>query len=305
MFHCCVIYNPAAGNGKAKGVLEHWLTTVAPKKYTSDKLLVVATERPQHALHLAVKAYKEGYREFVCIGGDGTFHEMCQPLVGKNDVRVALVPAGSGNDLVRVLGFSQDFNPNEWEDFIKDDAVAMDVGICNDEFFFNTMGIGFDALVASDFDNKHNHAFWIKLLPQHIQYYPFLFKRLLFYKGTNLSVNGTPTSVFLLSIGNGRFSGGGVPLTPHALAGDGFLDLCIIENVGIAKRCANLLLALRGKHGSLPFVHTSRFQKLTITANQPECTHIDGEIVLLDHWNISIQPASLWVYAQKSRATLL
>ncbi|MFN3661114.1 MAG: diacylglycerol/lipid kinase family protein, partial [Brevinematales bacterium] len=169
---------------------------------THHEVTTWATEGNNHATLLAEKAYRLGYREFVCIGGDGTFNEMCQPLVGRNNIRVSLIPAGTGNDLAFGLGFSSSFVPQEWSSFFRDEAVSIDVGKCNERYFFNTMGIGFDALVASEF----RHWLW---LPRKWRYYLPIFKNLLFYKGYKLAFDGKQQDVFLVSIGNGRSSGGG------------------------------------------------------------------------------------------------
>jgi len=291
-----VIYNPVAGEGSARQVLEEWMDFVAGR-YHHEEMVVWATEGQNHALMLAEKGYRLGIREFVCIGGDGTFHEMCQPLVGQRDVRVALVPVGTGNDLAVGLGFSRTFRREEWTDFFLGEATLIDVGQCNERYFFNTMGIGFDALVASEF----RRCSWI---PRRWRYYPPIVKHLLSYRGYPLTMDGERLSVFLLSIGNGRFSGGGVPLTPSAKIDDGWLDMCLIEDVGPWKRVQNLFRALKGKHTSLPFVHTRRIKTLTLSADQNCVTHMDGEIFSLDRWHITIHPQALPVYVPRKSLTL-
>lgn len=293
----CVIYNPVAGEGKAQQVVNQFMGFLSQAS-PHHEVTVWATEGNNHATMLAEKAYGLGYREFVCIGGDGTFNEMCQPLVGRNNIRVSLIPAGTGNDLVLGLGFSSSFVPEEWTSFFRDEATAIDVGKCNERYFFNTMGIGFDALVASEF----RHWTW---LPRKWRYYPPIFKNLLFYKGYNLTFRGKQQEVFLVSIGNGRSSGGGIALTPSASLNDGLLDLCWIENVGTGKRVKNLFLALQGKHTSLPFVHEEKFTSLSFSSVSPCVTHIDGEIYHLERWAVSVYPAALPMVVNKNRATLV
>ncbi|MCX7882375.1 MAG: YegS/Rv2252/BmrU family lipid kinase [Brevinematales bacterium] len=293
----CVIYNPVAGEGKTQRVLTRFLEFLS-QKYQPHEITLQTTEGKNHATVLAERAYTQGHREFVCIGGDGTFNEMCQPLVGRKNIRVSLVPSGTGNDLAIGLGFSHTFHPKEWENFFRDESVAIDVGQCNERYFFNTMGIGFDALVASEF------RVW-KWVPRKWRYYPPIFKNLLFYHGYDIILDKTPQKIFLLSIGNGKSSGGGIALTPSAIITDGLLDLCWIENVGIPKRIKNLFLTLKGRHTTLPFVHETRFSTLTLSSSQPCVTHIDGEIFYLNTWHVSLQPSSLLMYINQERATLI
>ncbi|URA10802.1 diacylglycerol/lipid kinase family protein [Thermospira aquatica] len=297
MPRCCVIYNPVAGEGAARAILSRVLEFLYQKQGTHE-VAVYATEGNNHATLLAEKAYKMGHREFLCIGGDGTFNEMCQPLVGRTDMRVSFVATGTGNDLARAFGFSSSFSVQEWENFFDDDAALIDVGKCNERYFFNMMGIGFDALVASEFRKWG----WI---PRRWRYYPPIFKNLLFYQGHPMSINGNKTTIFLLAVGNGRSSGGGVQLAPEARLNDGQLDLCWIENVGIFQRIKNLLATLKGKHTSLPFVHMSRFQTLSLSSPQEALTHIDGESFCLSRWEISLVPQALPVFVRKNEAWLI
>src|SRR5215470_2996873 len=96
------IVNPAAGGGRSAK-----LAGPALARLRSNKLLVdsVASTGPGHAIELAREAYKQGYRQFLAVGGDGTAHEILNGIFGghKSVERVTLgfLPLGTGNSFLR------------------------------------------------------------------------------------------------------------------------------------------------------------------------------------------------------------
>lgn len=70
----------------------------------------------------------EKYSVLVAVGGDGTYHEVVNGMLHRNDKRrlpVAFVPNGSGNDTLRALNV---FDINKALDYIvKGDLIKMDI----------------------------------------------------------------------------------------------------------------------------------------------------------------------------------
>jgi diacylglycerol kinase family enzyme len=142
---CVFIVNPIAGNGyagryiqKVEGIVEEYNLNAQ----------IVLTEKKRHATELADTFYNEGYRCFIAVGGDGTANETAQAIVGKSDVTLGVVSAGTGNDFIQILGFSDLFTDKDWEILLEGNTIDMDVGNCNGNYFLNGMGLGFDAQVA-------------------------------------------------------------------------------------------------------------------------------------------------------------
>src|SRR5664279_4918738 len=114
------IVNPIAGNGFAKSITPKLREMI--KKHNVDAE-VVYTERNGHATELSEQYYKKGFRKIIAVGGDGTFNEMCRPLINKNDVITGIIPAGTGNDFIQILGFpnrfaeKDGFGFGQWNDF--------------------------------------------------------------------------------------------------------------------------------------------------------------------------------------------
>ena len=95
------IINPAGRRGAGvkawKAFQESWSDAIAPEH-------VIVTEGPGHAREIATSA--DGYDTFATIGGDGTVGEVISGIMdrGEPDLRIAIIPAGTGNDIGRHVG---------------------------------------------------------------------------------------------------------------------------------------------------------------------------------------------------------
>ena len=222
-----VIVNPVAGSGRG---LDHFPQI---SKHLRDAHILcepVFTEHKFHATELTVTAVREGYRRIIVVGGDGTLHEVVNGLfiqqeVCPDEVLVAVVAVGTGNDWVRTFGIS-----NRYQDAVK--AISegysflQDVGVVSYEeahyrqsrYMANVAGAGFDAHVVrklSHLKKKGHRSRW--------RYTWCLVKNFFRYKSTGVKVWVDDRLVYnnlLLSaaIGICKFNGGGIQQLPAASA---------------------------------------------------------------------------------------
>ncbi len=97
------IVNPAAGNGRCRR-FSH--ATLGRVRRLGIDLVVFETTRRGEASEIARKAYQEGFRNFLAVGGDGTSFEVLNglfPEAGHPGGRFALgfLPLGTGNSFLR------------------------------------------------------------------------------------------------------------------------------------------------------------------------------------------------------------
>ncbi|MDP6878473.1 MAG: acylglycerol kinase family protein, partial [Candidatus Marinimicrobia bacterium] len=100
----CII-NPAARDGLS---LKIWET--AKSKFEDEGLTTELhlTEKVGHASEIAYTLKdRSDIKIIVACGGDGTIHEVASGLRGSN-IPLAIIPAGTGNDVARVHGYSLD-----------------------------------------------------------------------------------------------------------------------------------------------------------------------------------------------------
>ena len=106
---------------------------------------------------------------------------------------------------------------------------------------------------------------------------------------TTLNLDGRTFSddVFTISIGIGRYSGGGMMQTPHAIADDGFFDVTVIRKIGKLDIIRHFGMLFNGRLPEHPRVTTCRARKILIDSEPPIHLEVDGET--LGHSPIEIE----------------
>lgn len=284
------IVNPIAGNGFAK----KYETTVEEmiKKYGVDAD-VIYTEFSGHATEISRDCAAKGYTFIVGVGGDGTINEIARPLIGNKDVVVGVIPAGTGNDMIQILGFPNRFDDSQWQTFFECNYLPMDVGSCNGKYFLNGMGLGFDAQVAAE---NYIEPGQVKRGGQY-KYIWQIVKTLLFYKEKNMSIvsgSGKSTSTcFMNTVSIGRRFAGSFFITPKAIANDGLLDVCNVKKLNLLQRFSILLKVPKGTHINDPKVDYYQTEKISIEFDRKVPFHVDGELNFAQKFDISILPGAL------------
>jgi diacylglycerol kinase family enzyme len=101
-----IIVNPASANGRTG---RRWGRTAVLLRRLLPPFEANLTTAPQQAGELACRAAEQGVETIGIHGGDGTVNEvinglLCGPV--RQDTVLALLPSGTGADLVRSLGLS-------------------------------------------------------------------------------------------------------------------------------------------------------------------------------------------------------
>jgi diacylglycerol kinase (ATP) len=284
------IINPVAGNGFAK--------TLRPKleemihKYSVDAL-VVFSEKPGHAAQLARHYAENGSKYIIGVGGDGTINEIASTLFHEKDVTIGLVPAGTGNDFIQILGFPDRFGEEHWKVLFEKKTISMDVGLCNGLPFLNGMGLGFDAQVAAE---NYIEPGEVKKGGKY-KYIYHIIKTLLLYKEKRMTVLSAETNhetdCFINTVSIGRRFAGGFFLTPKAIANDGLLDVCMIEKLSLPERIMILPKVPKGTHLQNKKVNYYQTGKIEIEFSHEVPFHLDGELHFSKHFDISILPGAI------------
>lgn len=239
------------------------------------------TVYPGHAIDLAKAS--EGYDMVIAMGGDGTVHEVMNGLMQIPEEKrpvLGVVPAGSGNDFGHGIGAST--QPAEaLNRAIHGDPSTVDLGLMTDgngrrEYFDNTLGIGFGAIVTI-----RSHR--LPLLRGFIMYLTAVIQTIIMDHNPikmQIEIDGKKMeeSVIYLILSNGPREGGGFLVTPEAKIDDGILDYAMITNVSRLKMFRIVPEVMKGTHGRFREVTIDRFKKFTLTADRSLYIHADGEI---------------------------
>lgn len=206
-------------------------------------------------------------------GGDGTVHEVVNGLL-PSQTPVVVIPAGSGNDFASLL--SAPGSPRELFRILEAGRGAeIDVLSIDGRYCVNSAGLGFEGLV-----NRLSHGG--SRLGGRTRYAAALLRALRTPASYRLRIT-TPRrddisgDMLLVSVGNGRRTGGAFYLTPGAFPDDGLIDICAVEAMSRMKMLRILPKSLRGAHVTRPEVRMLRAESVAIESDTGYPMHIDGE----------------------------
>ena len=234
---------------------------------------VAFTERPGHARELAAALAGRGFSPVVAWGGDGTVNEVASALM-RRDAVLGIVPAGSGNGLARELGIS--LRPEEAIDTaLRGGDRVIDVGELAGRPFVNLAGVGLPAAVADLFARLAGRGL--------AGYVLATARELLRYRSERYAVATRERTLeqpaLFIELANGRQYGNGAVVAPHARLDDGRLDLVSVDPIGPARAAWGLWRLFNGTIDRHAYVHCSRVDRVTISADRPLRFHVDGEPV--------------------------
>jgi len=212
----------------------------------------------------------------IAAGGDGTVHEAVNGwLKAGGGAPLAVIPAGTGNDYTKMLNLHEDWREACWR-IARGETRWVDAGRCNDYYFANGLGIGFDAQVALEANGirwlRGNAVYGLALakilLLKHSR--PVVRMR---HDGGELT-----TDITLLTVNNGRVEGGAFVMAPDAEIDDGLFDVVLAQGMGRLGILGLLPQVLKGQHMHHPKVIKFRTAKLTVESDEPLPVHADGEL---------------------------
>jgi diacylglycerol kinase (ATP) len=233
---------------------------------------------------------KEKVTDIVICGGDGTVSAVAAALSGR-DIRIGIIPMGSGNGLAFAAGIPKDPAAALEILFTGKDSF-IDCFMINERFSCMLCGIGFDAEVAHHFAREPRRGLrtYIKVSLSHF------FKARCYRFDIDLSPAGEvparagagpifPVEAFFINIANGNQFGNNVTIAPNADLHDGLLDIVIIKKAG---RLHMMISAIRQVLGGYKLTanpvgsgtkNALYFQTPSLTINNPEGAplHIDGD----------------------------
>jgi diacylglycerol kinase (ATP) len=272
----CVIYNPAAGRGRARKLVDKVRT------WAAGGAEVRATTGPGHGAELAKAAAEEGFERVIAAGGDGTVNEVGNGLLRASRPAVMGVwPLGSSNDYAFSLGLT-----DWWKrqgDGVPLRRRAVDVGATKsskgEHFYLNCAGVGFNGMVALD----SRRIRWLRGLPLYALAY---LRALVWYfraPVTRVRFDDTEVSTPLLALTvNVGVREGGFPITPNAQLDDGRFDYVLAADL---RRWDLISILPRLMAGKLPTDHPKirlgTCTKVVVSGETPLCVHADGEFACI------------------------
>ncbi len=241
------------------------------------------TVYPTHAVELARQAAEEGYDMVIAMGGDGTVHEVINGLMQipeKKRPVLGVVPIGSGNDFAHAIGVPMK-SDRALAHALQGQPGQVDIGLMTDEkgrqeFFDNTVGIGFDAVVTI-----RSHK--LPIVKGFMMYLTAVIQTILLnHEPAQVTFETDRETwqdeVLLTAVCNGPREGGGFTISPDSKLDDGILEYVTIENVSRPMMFRLLPEVMKGTHGKFKQVRMGKCLRFKMTSNRPLYIHADGEV---------------------------
>ncbi|WP_288276419.1 YegS/Rv2252/BmrU family lipid kinase [uncultured Prevotella sp.] len=262
------IVNPISGT-KSKDTLP-----LLVKQLIDDSLYeceIIKTEYAGHAAELASQCVNDHIDICVAVGGDGTVNEVARSLA-HSKTALGIIPCGSGNGLARHLCLPMDMK-QALQVINAGKTDYFDYGVINDQPFFCTCGMGFDAYVSLKFaeSGKRGLATYVEnVLKEGLTYKPDT------YIITDESGNHQ-YNAFLVACANASQYGNNAYIAPEASMQDGLLDVIIMEpfNIIEAAKVGFDLFAKTLK--SNKHIKTFQARSIHIHRNESGAVHFDGD----------------------------
>jgi diacylglycerol kinase (ATP) len=226
-------------------------------------------------------------------GGDGTLNAAAPALV-ETGLPLGVLPLGTANDFARTVSIPPDLQQAA-EIIAAGHLRDIDLGDVNGHLFFNVASVGFSAELAAELTQhakKRWGVFGYAIVAARILLRSRLFTAHIDHDGTTEHIR-----TMQVSVGNGRYYGGGMTVEETATAEDGKLDVYSLE-VDHWWRLLALLPALRkGTQGQWDDVRAFQTTEVTIRTRKPRPVNTDGELSTYTPARFRIRPKAIRVFA--------
>jgi len=277
------IVNPTAGKGKALKLIPKIESFFKENDYK-----ITITQRIGHGEEIARNALDNGFTHIISVGGDGTVFEVLNGVKEKGLI-LGILPAGTGNDFARTIQLPKDIN-SIFHRILKGKTKRIDIGKINNKYFINVVSIGIDAEIVKETEKIKG------FVPKSMAYILGVFFTLAKYKHKRVEIfidgKSYRRDIQLIAIGNGKYYGGGMKITPMAEVDDGYFDICIVNKISKLKLAALLPTVFKGQHTRIKDVQILRGKDVKVLSQEPLLINADGNIIGTTPANLVIESIS-------------
>lgn len=266
-----VVINPVSGAGKGAILGAETAGFFASRGLPYQIITATSAEKLRSNLEDFLDGNRGAITGVIAVGGDGLAHLVLQIVVPRR-IAFSVIPAGTGNDFVRALGWNLTDIQVQLNAVVSKPASAIDLGLVDSEWFGAVLSTGFDSVV----NEKANTMKW----PKGPMKYNFAiamelpkFKPLKYT--IELDNQVIETEAMLIAVGNGGSYGGGMKVCPDAVMNDGLFDVMVLRPVSKVEFVRVFPKVFSGKHVQHKQVEIYRTKRVSLHA--PAIAYADGE----------------------------
>lgn len=265
-----------AGNGRAIAL--------------SNQIQLILKKRGIHSSIFKERAWNDEVYHFDqawIVGGDGTvnyfinqYHNIKKPL--------CIFNGGTGNDFYAIL-YGDISLEDQVSKALSTNPKPIDAGKCNDRYFLNGVGLGFEGAVAKSMTGT-------KKFRGKISFMLHILKHIFSYEEQSYTIKMEEKEIqqtcLMISIANGKRYGGGFYVAPLADPQDGLFEVILVKKLSVFNRLRYLPVIEKGMHLSLPFINYFQTKKIVISSTDSNIqAHLDGEYLEAKELVIEIMPS--------------
>ncbi|KAL0739863.1 hypothetical protein Bca4012_081376 [Brassica carinata] len=275
------VVNPQGANGRTAQEWEKLLPYLRSRLGQDCNICESLTSGPSHAIDITREAIRDGADAVIAVGGDGTLHEVVngffwegKPVGNLNSETshsAALADSVRKNDPCEAVErIAKGMPLNTFEELRLNSSwirSRVDVGVINQEgkdshYFINVADVHLSAkagFYASKYKKFGNLCYVIGALQAFMGHHN---------RDMRIKVNGGEWEVYpqvtALCVGNAKFFGGGMKITPNAVPGNGNLEVVVLQDFKWYDFILKLPKLYNGTHLSVNNVSSRSVQSIEV-----------------------------------------
>lgn len=288
------IVNPAAGGGRCGELAPRVLARL---RAIGINLEIAQTTRPAEATEISRNAYRDGFRRFLSVGGDGTSFEILNGIFPEAETqgRAALgfLPLGTGNSFLR------DFTTRGVEYTIEAlgesrhrpcDVLRLRHA-AGAIYFLNMLNLGFAADAGEVANRKFKrwgqlgYVFGVLARLARLEHTAFPHR---FADG-----EWDRRACLFLAFGNSKFTGGRMRMAPYADPADGQIEYVRWAPVGRMQLLWTFPRLFTGTHIRHQLASRAAIGQVEFDLKRPVNIIVDGEVMQLVCRSVDVLPSAL------------
>ena len=265
------IINPISGTTRKTDIPRLIENNIDADRFS---VTTVETSYAGHASALASRAKDSRTDIVVAVGGDGTVNEVARSIVG-SDTALGIIPCGSGNGLARHLMLPLDLR-RAIRLINRCEIHTLDYGLINDNPFFCTCGMGFDAFISMKFAEagRRGLATYVeKVLAEGLRYKPQTYS----IEFPDATDDIPPFKAVLVSCANASQYGNNAYIAPQASMRDGLLDVIIMEPFDLIEAPQVIMEMMNKTLDTCPKIRTFKTNEIIVHRQKADYIHYDGD----------------------------
>ena len=291
MKHIFIVNPVAGGRDSSESIRAQALSAFSQ---SVDSFELHRTVGPHDAEEAVRRIAESG--EQACIyacGGDGTFSECVNGAAGHDNIALAPIPTGTGNDFCRMFG-EQSRLFLDLPSLLQGSTHKIDLISVNGRYSACICSVGIDARVGTSVHKYTSLPFCrgggAYVASAVVELLKGITRPMKVTCG-DFSYDGPAT---LCCVCNGRYYGGGFNPSPDAMPDDGILDIYFVRNMNLLQVATAIGKYAKGQADRFPqYITHLKGDSVTIEFAEEEVINADGEAIYAQKAEMKLIPRAL------------